>query len=769
MLGGMPANARSLSPSEALGRVANQQVSRSSGAALTAAPVMTVGTADAPALYVFNKPEGGWMIVSADDVAAPVIGYSDTGSIDPADLPDNLKGWLELCGEQIRMASDAGAEPYTPAVSRSAAREPIQPMVTTRWDQQTPYNKYCPTSSGKLCYTGCVATAMAQVMKYHNWPDKAAENAKLSYTWDNQTLSADFSNYEFDWANMTDRYVYGDYTEAQTDAVAKLMQACGYSLRMRYASGGFGSAAYSEQVGNALVSYFKYDTGIHNEFRSYYASDEWEQMVYDNLKDCGPMVYWGGAHCFVCDGYKDNGYFHFNWGWAGRSDGYFLLTMLKPSSLGTGGGTGDYTSNQGALLGIRPSTGSDSPKKYTFCIDALSSAYAGSTYFNMYGTFVNRSPYAVSGEFIYQIYSEDGSKKIATSTVVSPVCKNWGIDIVTGNTVTANSMMAKVSGLSDGTYRLYPAVRIDGEEYSFQCPPTIAGYVLITSKNGTIINSEIPSAGDMLVENIDTNGDFYVGSDIKISGVARFTGRSDTNLQVKAVLLNPDKSVRAYSSNNISLDFSPEGSQFEFINNWFNDKGLAIEPGDWTFGIAIIENGAYKILGTCPVTIKSRVPVPSFKKPVTLAVENAEAVDPKDVKVSITVEGLTGVVYRDFELRVFKAGQLGVVQTTKTVPVYVSAGNTATETVSLTINNAIAGNRYFIVAIIDNAGREEYVTEQYTYFTIGDTSGITDIEADGNAPVEYFNLQGMPVNADNLTPGIYIRRQGGKVTKILVR
>ena len=768
MLGGPTATARSLSPAEALGRVTGQSVSRSSASAAPAAPVMTVGQAEAPALYVFNRPEGGWMIVSADDVAIPLVGYSDSGSIDPADLPDNFKGWLDLCADGIRMASDFGAEPYSRSVSRSAdTREPISPLVTTRWDQGSPYNTFCPKSSGRSTYTGCVATAMAQVMKYHNWPDKAAENANLSYKWGSETLTEDFSNYEFDWANMTDTYTYGQYTETQTNAVAKLMQACGYSLRMGY--GADASAAYSEQVGNALVSYFRYDSGLHNEFRSFHATDEWEQMIYDNLKNCGPMVYWGGAHCFVCDGYDKDGYFHFNWGWSGRSDGYFSLSMLKPSSLGTGGGTGDYTGNQGALLGVKPSTGADSPKKYTFCIDALSSAYAGSTYFNMYGSFVNRSPYTVSGEFIYQIYSEDGSKKIATSTVVSPLCNNWGIDILTGYTVTANSMMAKISGLSDGTYRVYPAVRVDGEEYSFQCPPTVVGYVLITVKGGQIVDSSIPKAGDLIVENIDTHGDFYVSSSIKISGVARFTGRAETNTAVKAVLLNPDGSVRAYSSSNITLDFSPEGTPFEFITDWFYDKGLAVDPGEWKFAIAMVENGAYTMLGTCPVTVNSRVPMPTYKSPVTVSVADAEAVDHNDIRVSISVEGLTGVVYRDFELRVFQSGFLGAAVLKQAVPVYVSAGHTATETVSLSLPNAVAGQRYYVVAVVNNAGKEEYATDQNVYFTIGDTSGIADIEADGNAPVEYFNLQGMPVNADNLTPGIYIRRQGSNVTKIQIR
>ena len=773
LMTGMTATARSLSPSEALQRVTGQSVSRSAGAALASEPVMTVGSAGTPALYVFNKPDGGWMIVSADDVAAPVIGFSDSGAFDPVNIPDNLRGWLELCSEEILSASAAGAEPYVRTASRADSREQINPLVGTWWDQGSPYNNFCPLSSGRSTYTGCVATAMAQIMKYHNWPDKAGDNASFSYSWNGETISADFSNFEFDWANMSANYYYGyTYTQAQTDAVAKLMQACGYSLRMRYGSDA--SAAYSEQVGNALVTYFRYDAGIHNEFRNYYSSSEWENMIYENLKNVGPMVYWGGAHCFVCDGYRPGGYFHFNWGWSGMSDGYFLLSMLKPTNLGTGAGNGDYTNNQGALLGIKPSDGTDSPRKYTFCIDELTQAYPGSgTYFNILGSFVNRSPYTVTGQFVYQIYNADGTQKVTSVTVDAQVPRNWGIDIVTGMTRSATQMQGRISGLADGTYRLYPAVLVDGVEYPFQSPATIAGYVLITSSNGKITDATIPSPGELVAENLDTNGDFFVGSDIKISGTARFTGDGDTNATVKAVLLNADMSVRAYSNENYTLNFTPESTDFEFISSWFYDKGLAVEPGEYKFGIAISENGLFKVLGSCPVTVNARVPKPTFKTPVTVSVDNADAVDPMNIKINLSVEGLTGVVYRDFRLSVFKVGVFGAAEVNETLPIYVSAGQTTTESITISMRGAIPGERYFVHALVDNAGRTEYVTDtdvnKRVYFTIGNQSGISDVEVDEDAPVEYFNLQGMPVSADNLTPGVYIRRQGSKVAKILVR
>lgn len=758
-MSGLVAPARSLSPSEALGRATGQPVSRSS----VAAPVMTVGTADAPALYVFNRSEGGWIIVSADDVAAPVIGYSDSGSFDPENLPENLRGWLDLCSSEIRQASDAGVAPYmAPAVSRADEKAPIEPLVKTKWNQNSPYNKYCPNGN---TYTGCVATAMAQVMKYYNWPEKAGDNANFSYSWGGQTYTADFRNYQFDWTNMLDTYVGGQYSTAQADAVAKLMQACGYSVCMQY--GTTASAAYCEQVASALVSYFNYDNGLSNEFRNLHSSAEWENMIYDNLKNVGPMVYWGGAHCFVCDGYRSDGYFHFNWGWSGGSDGYFLLTALAPGAGGIGAGTGDYTTNQGALLGVKPSTGTDSPRKYTFRIEELTDAYQGSIGFNLTGKFVNNSPYQVpEGKFVFQIYSEDGSKKITTCQVFNPgSCSIWGVNITTGNTVYITSMQASLSNVPDGNYRLYPAVLIDGVEYSFQCPPTIAGYVNITCQGGKAVEAVIPSTGELVVEDLNTYGDYFVSSYVKFSGVAKFTGEGDTNASINAVLLRADGTVRAYSSAPITMDFSSDGTPFEYIIPWFYDKAMTVEAGDYRFGIAKSENGLWKILGTCPVKVNARVPQPTFKTPVGLAVENATAVDPENIVITASIEGTAGVVYRDVIFTIFK-GLNSVKQ--EYVPMYVSAGQTAEVVFKTSLPGAVPGDRYTVYVSRDNSGKMEYISGAVS-FTIGDTSGLADIEADSDAPAEYFNLQGLRVDSVNLTPGIYIRRQGDKVTKVLVK
>lgn len=754
---GVVASARSLSPAEALGRLPGMAMSRS---AEVMDPVMTVGTADAPTLYVFNRPDGGWMIVSADDVAAPLLGYSDTGSFDSANLPDNFKGWIESYDRQISAAAAAGSTAYRP--SRSAdERTPIAPLVKTQWNQGSPYNLDCPKFNNISTYTGCVATAMAQVMKYYNWPPKASENATFDYKADGVSFTADFSNYEFDWDNMLDRYT--TFSTEQANAVSKLMQACGYSIFMRY--GTYASAAYNEMVGNALVTYYDYDYSLHNEYRAYHSSDAWENMIYDNLQNVGPMVYWGGAHCFVCDGYDKDGLFHFNWGWGGMQDGYFLLTALAPGAGGIGSGTGDYTMNQGALLGIKPSTGDDSQRQYTFRIDELNSVSASSSTLTILGKFANNSPYTVGGKVVYQVYSLDGTTKL-TSCPTYTAFASWGIDTKTGNTTYLTQLIGSITGIPNGTYRVYPAIEIDGTEYSFQTPATIAGYIVVDYANGKLTSAEIPSTGELVIDDLSTNGDFYVKSKIKISGIAKFTGNGDTNTSITACLLREDGSVRANSTSPITLNFSEDGTPFEFIIPWFeNDKSLAVAAGDYTFGLAIAENGLYKMLGTCPVKVYDQVITPTCT--ATVAVENPEAVDPENIKVTATFTGTAGVISDYFNLQLFRSSNNNVSSnliTNQWLDMYFSAGQTVTAERSFSLPDAVAGETYN-VTLRDS----RYKELKKVVFTIGEKSGIETVEADNEAPAEYFNLQGQPVNGDNLIPGIYIMRKGNEVKKVMIK
>lgn len=315
-----------------------------------------------PALYVFTySGDEGFLLLTADDATAPVAGYSATNGFDLAMQSENVASWMSLYADQVEAAR--GLPPYRDTRTRAGEKAEIKPMLTTIWNQTSPYNNLCPTVGGWRSVTGCVATAMAQVMNYWQYPPKGFGEIAFSPSSIDGTLSMDFSETVFDWANMLDDYRGGEATRDNITAVATLMKACGYSVKMDYTPGA--SSAYSRDIANALKTYFGYDQGASRKDREDYSSQQaWNNMIYDDLANVGPVILngqsSGGGHSFVCDGYDGNGYYHINWGWGGLSDGYFLLDYLTPSEVGTGGGTGKYDGyniNQDAVTGIMPPVG----------------------------------------------------------------------------------------------------------------------------------------------------------------------------------------------------------------------------------------------------------------------------------------------------------------------------------------------------------------------------------------------------------------------------
>lgn len=302
--------------------------------------------------YVFNSSAGGYAIISADDRLPALLGFSESGHFEYDKLPCNIKWWLSQYQTEISSFLKADT-PVAPARRRaaSAERAPIAPMLTTTWDQTSPYNLLCPVDSrtGRTSVTGCVATAMAQVMKFHQWPvDPEGSHGGV-----------DFNQISFDWDNMLDSYASGNYSAAQASAVATLMRSCGASVDMMYSSSA--SGAYSYKVPQALIQYFDYNPSMQVYMRQFYTQIQWNNIVYAELAEGRPVLYDGqsseGGHAFVCDGYLSDDLFHFNWGWSGYQDGYFRLNALNPSAGGTGSYNGGYNSNQSIITGVKRSAG----------------------------------------------------------------------------------------------------------------------------------------------------------------------------------------------------------------------------------------------------------------------------------------------------------------------------------------------------------------------------------------------------------------------------
>lgn len=356
---GATLSAAPVTPAEALARLGQEGPAHLRGiSSATATLAYTEMNGSNPSLYLFSKGAGkGFLLLPADDATSPLLGYSDSGTLpsDPALLPDGFRYWMAELSRQVaaNAAIPASSRKQVVRMGEEQSYPPIAPLVKTKWNQGAPYNDQCPVINEERSVTGCVATALAQILKYHNYPAKGT--GTHSYTWEynyngtsgSTDLSFDYGATEFDWDNMLD--VYDSHaTDAQKSAVATLMYACGVSVDMHYTPSE--SGASSGLVPGAMIDNFGYDKGCRSYYRNYYGIREWNDLVYNQLKDYGPVQYSGqsndGGHSFVCDGYSSDGYFHINWGWGGMSDGYFLLTALDPGAQGIGGSTSGFDFDQ---------------------------------------------------------------------------------------------------------------------------------------------------------------------------------------------------------------------------------------------------------------------------------------------------------------------------------------------------------------------------------------------------------------------------------------
>ncbi len=324
-------------------------------------PVLNaVDKAGNPYIYAFNAGhDAGYVLVSGDDRFVDVLGYSETGSFDNNDMPDNMRAWLQGYVDEMKWAS---ANPVIAQLPKKrAVKNAVEPLLKSKWNQSAPYNNLCPEyTTGEKSATGCVATAMAQAMYYYKWPEDATAQIP-SYTWTNKEKTLGPLNpVTFDWANMLDVYSQNSYSNTQANAVATLMQYCGYSVKMNY---GKSSGSNTYRVADALKTYFDYNTTTTYVQRSFYSYENWIELIYHEIFNKRPVCYGGqssgGGHEFVIDGYQGEDFFHVNWGWGGKSDDYFKLSVLNPDEQGIGGSSSNdgYHYGQDAVIGIQPSTG----------------------------------------------------------------------------------------------------------------------------------------------------------------------------------------------------------------------------------------------------------------------------------------------------------------------------------------------------------------------------------------------------------------------------
>ncbi len=312
--------------------------------------------------YVFNiGNDNGFVIAGGDEAALEILGYCDHGSFNYNTANPAFKWWLDQYTEQIAHA-DASTSSPRKAKAQTAERNSIGPLIKTKWYQSYPYNSEIPVNDkyGRRYYTGCVATSMAQVMKYWEHPKQGTGSHSYvnnpPYGGDSKTYEANFGATTYDWGNMIEKYSIGsqevNYTEEEAKAVGTLMYHAGVSVDMEYTTDQ--CWAFSHDVPPALISYFGYDKSISNELRKYYSDEAWSELIYNELNEGRPVLYGGGQHAFICDGYDaEEDKFSFNWGWNGNDDGYYALNGSSFSSF--------LTSGAHIMLNVKPAVeGSES-------------------------------------------------------------------------------------------------------------------------------------------------------------------------------------------------------------------------------------------------------------------------------------------------------------------------------------------------------------------------------------------------------------------------
>ncbi len=536
----------------------------SSGASLSLAYKATDGKT--PLFYIFNDADG-FVIVSADDKFPAVLGYSDSGIFDEAKIPVNMKAWLDGYAAEMTHYLPVLPDGFGSITKQNRiSRAPISPMVTTKWNQDTPYNLLCPTDKYGQAVTGCVATAYAQIMNFHKWPTQpVGENGGITFT-----------GTTYNWRQMLDDYQPGTYTGSQATAVATLMRQCGAAVNMRYSA--WASGAYSHQVPTALTRYFKYDPGLTMYWKDYIPQSRWNDIVYQELAQGRPVYYSGssseGGHAFVCDGYSDNEYFHFNWGWGGYEDGYYRLTALNPASGGIGSYEDGYTSNQSIIIGIKPGTESSEPTQTGLLASGGFYHKSGLTFEVREGQTEN----LIYNPFDYTINVQMGIKIVAADNAADITYKECGSATDLASMYGFMEMTTgSLPALPDGKYKVYPVYRCPKTSSNWLELPVPIGmqnYVDLTLSKGnpTFTNSGPDSSNTPKLifgtpETVDVlYGDLPVALRIPVVNV----GQGDFSSQLGFSLMDAEDDfggaasvmdtyiIPAGSSSNIDVSFNSE-------------------------------------------------------------------------------------------------------------------------------------------------------------------------------------------------------------------
>ncbi len=563
--------------------------------------------------YVFNFTNGsGFVMVSADDVVKPVLAFSSESSFDMGNISPEAKYWVNGYSDQITYvlannvpAKTADAQqwaelltgsnsPKTSARTTSSFPSSTYFLCTTKWDQLAHYNDMCPGTGSGRAVTGCVATAMAQVMKYNNWPSVGTG----SHTYTAATygaLTADYGNTVYQWTSMPNT------VSATNNAVAQLMLHAGISVNMNYSPTESGAYVITDEtpVTNcaeyALKTYFHYKPTLRGIPRSgeyyllsgvptYYidsiATSAWITLIKNELNANRPILYSGtgadGGHCWVCDGYNSTSYFHFNFGWSGTSNGFYSINNIAPPALGTGGGASgnNFNTDQCVIVGIvadsfANTTGNIKMLAHLDCPFNSPKAYGQPV--TVTTKILNGGTTTFKGDFCVQAFD--------TNNVVVGT-----IQTITGQTVTAGDSTAVLTFTESGLWGLIPE-----SYYHIECMYRPTGTTTWTPvfNNGTFINYNIIDVNNdtdiLLYDSLHVTTGHNMVSNHAISVTTQIAnyGSAGFNGTLEGVLINTTtgSSFTVQTFGSVSL-----GSGY-YNTYSFANSNVAVVAGKYVFAV----------------------------------------------------------------------------------------------------------------------------------------------------------------------------------------
>lgn len=716
--------------------------------------------------YVFNVGNGkGFVIVAGDDAVSPILAYADRGDFSEREMAPAAKAMLESYAQQIEMIQQNPSL----AVAASTSYAAIAPMVETQWNQMEPYNYMCPIIRGEAVrsVTGCVATAMAQIIYYHKHPVEQTK-AIPAYELSSRYVIPGADPVTLNWDAMQLTYTG---SEAEDDpsalAVAQLMVLCGKSVKMSYSSSASGAA--SESVPAALKEYFDYDGAAHMVYRDEYANADWEKMIYDELAAKRPVYLSGTSvsgtsavgHAFVCDGYDGEGRFHINWGWGGMSDGFFRLTLLNPDDHGTGGnnGSGGFNMDEGAIIGIQPNQGGTSQEVAQMTLDYFAATEETVTRNSIFGSFSvpvnaacwNNTSQTLSVELGLAYYDESNEMVGEPSGLGS-----YSLD--TGYGLSYDGQQLSMGdGIKEGTYYVKFVHKVNGSD-EWTLMKNADKHYLELQVNGTTatIVNHAPQQ-DFVVNDVNVQGNMSVGSQQTFTYNITNTG----NTYTQKVTFFVNKEIVSQ----IGLNLDP-GATDDYVFSWTPAR-------EGTYEIGLATGDGTEIITSQKVTIGE---AKSHELDVTFQFDDATGSEILGYEVSgNSIKGTMSVINKGEEdfldnitCRLYFDGGDHYLYLASSNTIFVEVKARESVDVPFEFSDLDYSKRYMVIVKYMSAG--EYAPDiRSSFITLKDnSSGIEGVEVDGEAETDQpvYNLQGVRMpDGVSLPKGIYIK--GGK--KIVVK